>query len=248
MAKDQPMKRKSVLFGIGVALFLASVGTVLVLLFLHEPAVYARSSLPEGEERQMQSGEFFAEFLRLSDEIHNKEWDATFSEKSINSYFEEGFISSGVAKSVLPEGISDPRVAIEPGKLRLAFRYKVGPWTTIISIDMRMWLASNGEPNVIALELQSLHAGSLPIAAQSLLEQIFETARQNGIKVIWYRYHGNPVALLKFQADEPHPTIQFLNLQLKSGKIVIQGRSIDAGIQQVSFPGLPVQPDSITAN
>jgi hypothetical protein len=236
------MKRKSVLFGIGVALFLASLGAVLVLLFLHEPAVYARSSQPEGEERQIESGQFNAEFIRLSDQIHNKEWDATFREKSINSYFEEDFIRTGVAKSVLPEGITAPRVAIEPDKLRLAFRYNVGPWSTIISIDMRIWLASNGEPNVIALELQSLHAGSLPIAAQSLLEQISETARQNGIKVIWYRYHGNPVALLKFQADEPHPTIQFLNLQLDTGKIVIRGRSIDAGAIQAA---LPVNADKI---
>ena len=230
------MKRKSVLFGIGVALFLASVGTVLALLFLHEPAVYARSSQPEGEERQRLCGKFNSEVVHLFEGIHKDPiWDATFSEKSINSYFEEDFIRSGVSKSVLPEGISAPRVAIEPDKLRLAFRYNVGPWSTIISIDMRMWLASNGEPNVIALELQSLHAGSLPIAAQSLLEQISETARQNGIKVIWYRFQGNPVALLKFQADEPHPTIQFLNLRLIAGEIVIRGRSIDAGAIQTGL-------------
>src|SRR5207245_9637361 len=101
----------------------------------------------------------------------------------------------------------------EPDKIRLAFRYHAGPWSTVITIDMRVWLANKREPNVIALELQSLHAGSVPIAAQSLLEQISETARQNGIEVIWYPYNGNPVALLKFQANQPHPTIQFLDLQ-----------------------------------
>jgi len=235
------MNRKSVLFGLGVALFLAGIGTVLVLLFLHEPAVYARSSQPEGEERKILSGQFNSEFVHLADGIHNKPtWDATFTEKSINSYFEEDFVRTGVAKS-LPEGMSAPRVAIEPDKLRLAFRYNFGPWNTIISIDMRLWLATKREPNVIALELQSLHAGSLPIAAQSLLEQISETARQNGIEVIWYRYHGNPVALLRFQANEPHPTIQFLNLKLESGQLVITGRSIDGGTA-----GLPAMVDSVT--
>lgn len=243
------MNRKSVLFGVGVALFIISVATVLVLLFLHEPAVYARSSLPKGEERQILSGEFNSEFLHLADGIRRQAtWDATFTEKSINSYFEEDFIRTGVSKSVLPEGISAPRVAIEQDKFRLAFRYNVGPWSTIISVEMRMWLASNGEPNVIALELQSLHAGALPISAQSLLEQIFETARQNGIKVSWYRYHGNPVALLKFQADEPHPTIQFLNLQLRSGELYIQGRSIDSGSDQVAIPQFPIPPDTFAAN
>jgi hypothetical protein len=223
------MNRKSVLFGIGVGLLAIGVATVLTLLLLHEPAVYARTGLPAGPERQQLSGEFNSEFVHLYDGIRNESiWDATFTEKSINSYFEEGFVSQGVAKNVLPEGVSAPRVAIEPDKIRLAFRYSLGPWSTIITVDMRVWLANKREPNVIALELQGLHAGSLPIAAQSLLEQISETARQNGIKVIWYRYHGNPVALLKFQADQPHPTIQFLSLKLDAGQLFISGRAIDA--------------------
>jgi hypothetical protein len=241
------MNRKSVLFGIGIALFFAGVGWLLVLLLLHEPAIYARSNLPEGEERQKLSGEFNSEFVHLYEGIRRDiNWDATFTEKSINSYFQEDFVHLGVAKSVLPEGVSDPRVALEPDKLRLAFRYTVGPWSTIISIDMRIWLPNKREPNVIALELQSLHAGSLPIAAQSLLEQISETARQNGIEVIWYRYHGNPVALLKFQANEPHPTIQFMGLKLDTGKIIIEGRSLDGAT--AGIPGLPIQPDSFAAN
>jgi hypothetical protein len=235
------MKSKSVLFGFGVALFLSGVGAMLVLMVFHEPAVYARSGQLEGDIRQRESGQFNHDFIRLYQDLKNPTWEALFTEKSINSYFEEDFIHSGVAKSVLPEGVSAPRVAIEPDKLRLAFRYNLGPWNAIISIDMRMWLASNGEPNVIALELQSLHAGSLPISAQSLLEQIFETARQNGIKVTWYRYHGNPVALLRFQADEQTPTIQFLGLQLDTGRIVIKGRSIDAG----NFQTLGPRPDSV---
>lgn len=242
---DLYMNRKSVLFGIGVGLLVVSVGTLLVLLLVHEPAVYARASQPEGEERKHLSGQFNSEFVQLYEGIRNQPtWDATFNEKSINSYFEEDFIRTGVAKSVLPEGVSAPRVAIEPDKIRLAFRYNIGPWNTIITIDMRVWLASKREPNVIALELQGLHAGSLPIAAQSLLEQIFETARQNGIDVVWYRYHGNPVALLKFhQADQLHPTIQFVNLQLKTGELRISGRAIDADSFRTGLG--PVQPSSI---
>src|SRR5262245_22856002 len=203
------MNRKSILFGIGVGLLVISVVAVLVLLLVHEPSVYARASQPEGDERKHLSGEFNSEFVQLYEGIRNQSvWGATFTEKSVNSYFEEDFIRTGISKSILPEGVSAPRVVIEPDKVRLAFRYQIGPWNTIITIDMRVWLANKREPNVIALELQGLHAGSLPIAAQSLLEQISETARQNGIEVIWYRYHGNPVALLRFQADQAHPTIQ----------------------------------------
>src|SRR5262249_14785279 len=137
------MNRKSILFGIGVGLLVISVVAVLVLLLVHEPAVYARTSQPEGDERKHLSGLFNHEFVRLYDGIRNgPTWDATFDERSINSYFEEDFIRTGVAKSILPEGVSAPRVAIEPDKIRLAFRYNIGPWSTIITIDMRVWLAN----------------------------------------------------------------------------------------------------------
>ena len=110
------MKRRSVLFGIGLGLLLVGVGAVLVLLLLHEPAVYARGSLPEGEERKQLSGQFNGEFLRLYDEIRNEPaFGATFTQESINSYFDEDFVRMGVAKSVLPEGVSAPRVQLPNG-------------------------------------------------------------------------------------------------------------------------------------
>src|SRR2546425_1743265 len=201
------MSRRSFLFAIGIVLLLGSIGTVFVLLLSHEPAIYARTTPPPGDERRHLSGEFQTKLFDLYAQIQEKfppTWEARFSETGINSYFEEGFVLSNLAEKILPDGVSAPRIAIDPDKIRLAFRYRVGPLNTIISIDMRVWLATKREPNVIGLELQGLHAGAVPIAAQSLLEQISETARQNGIEVIWYRHNGNPVALLRFQADQPH--------------------------------------------
>jgi isocitrate/isopropylmalate dehydrogenase len=64
----------------------------------------------------------------------------------------------------------------------------------------------------VALELQSLHAGALPVAAHSLLERISEAARQNNVDVTWYRHEGHPVALLRFQADQDRPTVKLEHL------------------------------------
>jgi hypothetical protein len=230
------MRRKSFWFGIGVLLLLGGIGAAFVLLLTHEPAVYARTAPPDGKERHELSGLFQSEFLNLYQSIHGKEWSGHFTEKRINSYFEDDFVPSGLAAKILPEGVTSPRVAIDPDKIRLAFRYRVGPWSTIISIDMRVWLATKKEPNVIGLELQGLHAGSVPIAAQSLLEQISEAAEQNGVKVIYYRYNGNPVALLRFQPELPHPTIQFTELQLHPGEIYVKGHSIDLDSARAFFP------------
>jgi hypothetical protein len=211
-----------------VFLLLAGVGTAVALLLQHQPDFYVRAAVTPGKERKQRSGQFIQEFFQFCQDVHNyQEWNARFEEDCINSYFEEQFVPSGLAERLLPEGISAPRIAFEPDKIRLAFRYGVGPVTTVMSIDLRMWLAPK-EPNVVALELQGLHAGSLPVSAQSLLERVSETARQNNIEVTWYRFHGNPVALLRFQADQDHPTLRLERLVLHKGAVEIRGSSMDS--------------------
>jgi hypothetical protein len=226
------MTRKSILLAIGFILFVVGgVGAALVLLVRQEPEFYRRGALPPGPARKQHAGAFTAECMHLVNSITNHEpkWYATFTDAQINSYFEEEFLESGTDKTFLPEGISAPRVAIEADKIRLAFRYGQGTWSTIVSIDLRVWLAKK-EPNVVALELQALHAGSLPISAQSLLEHINEACQRKNIDVKWYRHNGNPVALLKFQSDAPRPTVQLSQLELRPGLLVIGGRSIAPGV------------------
>jgi hypothetical protein len=225
------MSRNSILLALGIVLLVVgSVAAGLALLVTHEPGFYRRSEVPPGPVRTRNSGAFFSEFLRFCGEIkshqHTK-WYAAFSETQINSYFAEGFVNSRADQVVLPKNVSSPRVAIEPDKIRLAFRYGKGSWSAIISIDLRVWLAKK-DTNVVALELQGLHAGSLPISAQSLLESISESCQRNGIDVKWYRHTGNPVALLRFQSESPRPLVQLSKIELRKGLLVICCRSIPA--------------------
>jgi hypothetical protein len=229
------MNRKSLLLGIGIGVILSGVGGLLFVLFRHEPGFYYERAEPAGKSRKQNSGEFITHFGEFCEDVHlSRAWSAHFEEKWINSFFEEQFVDSRWAEKILPEGISSPRIAIQPDKISLAFRYDAGLLETIISIDLRMWLTK--EPNVVALELQGLHAGAIPIAAQSLLEQVSEAARQNNIEVTWYRYHGNPVALLRFQADQDHPTMRLEQLVLHQGVIEISGHSIEDSIPRTILP------------
>ena len=70
--------------------------------------------------------------------------------------------------------------------------------------------------------------GSLPVSAQSLLERVSEAARRQDIEVTWYRHEGNPVALLRFQANQPRPTVRLEKLELQEGLLVIGGHSVEA--------------------
>jgi hypothetical protein len=235
------MRRKSVLLAAASLLVGGALAGVLVLLLRHEPTFYRRALVRPGKERQERSRDFKAEFVQLINDIVNKrQWEARFTDEQLNSYFDEDYLHEQSGEKIVPlaEDIRSPRIAIEADKIRLAFRYGTEPWSTVISIALRVWLVPK-EPNLVAVEFQSLHAGALPISAQSLTEQVYELARHRNIDVSWYRYNDNPVALLRFQADRTNPTFQMQRLELHQGMLVIGGRSIDTTPQAMLPAGEP---------
>jgi hypothetical protein len=228
------MRRKSLFLSLALAVMMAStVLTALVLLTRHIPAFYIRSAVPPGEQRKELSADFCTKLKTLLDSIMDASptptpsvWRGQFREEEINSFFEENFLTWGLA-DILPDRISEPRISFEQDRIRLGFRYGSPPWSTMVSMDFRVWLAQN-EPNVVVLELMGVHAGSLPISAQSLLEGLSEALRRKSIQVSWYRYHGNPTAALKFQNDQARATCQLIQLDLKPGMLTIVGQSNEA--------------------
>jgi hypothetical protein len=224
------MRRKSLWLSFGLLLLVVSgIVATLVLLARHEPAFYAQTEVPAGQRREELSNKFLTEFVQFIASIkggghpETGDWRGCFSEEQLNSYLQEGFLTTGAADKLLPDNISDPRIVFEQNRIRLGFRYGTPPWSTIISVDFRVWLAKH-EPNVVVLELQSLHAGALPISAQSLLEEISEALRRNNIQVIWYRHDGNPTAALKFPTDPQHPN-QLRQIELRAGSLTVLGHS-----------------------
>lgn len=230
------MSRKSVLLGAGVLLlFLGTGGAALALLLRHEPTFYHRAAVPSGPEREAMSKGFLGRAGSLYTAIKEKEhWEESFSEEQLNSFLEEDFVRGSFDKFTLPEHITDPRLTFEPERIRLAFRYHLGRFSTVVSINMRVWL-TRAEPNVVALELQGMRAGALPISAQSILERLSEAAERNSVKLSWYRYNGNPVAVLRFQS-EGRAMIQMENLDLHPGKMYVKGRSVEPGAPLARVP------------
>jgi hypothetical protein len=227
------MSRRSFLLAIAIfACLTGGAGSGLWMLVRYEPPVYLRAAVPPGEDRHKLSEVCQYELIQLFSSLKDHEdheersWTHHFTDKQINSYLAEHFVQSRLEEHLLPEGIREPRIVIESDKVRLAFRYGSGLWSTVILIDLQIWLPE-GEANVVALKLVGFHAGAMPISAQSLLERISEVGRNNGIAVDWYRDDGYPVALVRLQADQSHPTLELEAVQLEQGKITIQGRSRD---------------------
>jgi hypothetical protein len=232
------MSRRSFLLALAaVVVFSLAVAAALVGLVRHEPAQYAHPPMPdEPSVRDERSREFTTKVFALVDAIRGaRDWDEQFSDEQINSYLNDEFMRSGVDRNMLPEGISRPRVVFGTDSIRLAFRYGSGAWSTVVSIDLRVWVPGC-EPNVVAMELQGFHAGALPISAQSLLDRVAEAGRLSGIDVSWYRLNGHPVALLRFGTDQPRTTVLLDTVTLQPGMLAVKGHATEPTPTRAMLP------------
>ncbi len=229
------MSRRSFLVALGlVVLLIGGAGVIVFLVVGYEPDLYARATAPSPEVRRLRSEEFLTEFSYLwnGPDATDQNWGVHFTDEQINSYLDEGLAKQPFR---LPDHVSRPHIVFEPGKAQLAFRYDGGAWSSIITIDLRVWLARE-EPNAVALEVEGLRAGALPISGQWLQQQFANIGKdtkrdtKGAMEVSWYRINGHPVALLRFQSDQEHPTLLLQDIHVDQGSLTIRGRSPEAAM------------------
>lgn len=218
-------RRRSVwaTFGLLVALVLVAGGSTGAML-RHEPRFYREADVPPGRQRTQQSSELINRVMALIEAVHTKsQWSETITDEQLNSYFAEDPLCLGqISDRRIPDKFHDPRVLIEPDRMLLAVRYGHGSLSTVISLELDVWLPAN-ETNVVAVRLRGLKAGMLPWSKQTLLDSLAEGARQLSWDVTWCRDQGDPVALLRPRDDGGRPQIVLQRLELRQGHILIEG-------------------------
>jgi hypothetical protein len=218
------MRRRAILCVMAIiAMLLVTTSTALALFVHHVPAFYRRNSLPVGPDRRCLCQEFLGRSSALLNALGGDQFaEHEFTQDQFNSYFQEqeGETESSARIVEIPEEVHDIRVALEDDLVRIGFRYGSGWWSTVVTIDFRVWLVAR-KPNVIAMELCAFRAGALPLGTQALLDYVSEAARRLGIEVTWYRHHGHPIALLELQVNQPRPTFQLRRLEVHAGRLVV---------------------------
>jgi len=218
-------KRKACLFGLYAGLFMAAVLACGAVALKHDPHFYRACDLEPSAERKRLSIKFAGDFVQLLADVKGgdpKGWEISFTETGINSFFQEDFVNYGEAENLRKLGISEPRVSFEEDRIRCAFRYGSGFWSTVVSYDVKIWAVPK-EPNVLAVEVLGRRAGALPISAQSLLTQLTEMAARHNVEVTAYRHEGHPVALIRFQADQARPTANLACIRTEPGTLIVRG-------------------------
>jgi hypothetical protein len=226
------MRRKALSLLLVLGILLVGGGGVL-LAVKHEPRFYTHASAAPGPERLERSKKCFKQLFALGNQFVDGQgkWSYEFSEQDVNSFFEEDFVRLGDAEALAKIGVTEPRVRFEKDRIRLAFRYGSGFWSTVMSYDVRIWLAPK-DVNVLVVEFLNRQIGGLPVASQTMLNEIKELCRNKNLDVSWYRSDdNNPVAVIRLPSNRARHFAQLLHIDVTPGNLTISGQCNEPGLQ-----------------
>jgi len=177
------------------------------------------------QEQKAAADELEREVLNLHKEVRKPgRWVARFSQDQIN-----GWLAADLPvkfPGVLPRGVSQPRVAIEANKMQMAVKFKQGDVETVLSLAGDAYLTDR--PNEVAIHIQHVRAGLVPVPLAKFMDNIAEEATDAGLPLRWSEEEGDPVAIVTLPLDRKEfrgKQLRVEELQINKGEIIVSGRT-----------------------
>lgn len=214
-----------------VALFAVS-GGIVVFLLKQEPEFYVRENT-DGlrPDDSVQAGKVVTRLNELMEDIRASgkgDWGSTFTAEELNAFFREGESGTNpLTSAILGDLSAPPRVAIEGDRLKVAFRQGEDFFSTVVELELKMWLVKD-QTNTVAIEIVRFQAGGMPLPKSWILDDIAGAARRLSADVNWYRSGSNPVALCKLYANQSRPETIVTTLKIGDSNLSIGGRHTGA--------------------
>ena len=193
---------------------------------LHEvPDFYTQALAKPAAEPAKAAYKFEQDVLELRNDVRREgNWQATFTAEEIN-----GWLATDLPvkfPKALPSNVSDPRVAISPEMIQVACKYADSQFNSVVSIGAQPKMTA--EPNVIAIRIKQVRAGTLPVPLANFLEQISEHTARAGVPLRWGEEEGDPVAYITLPMNQPEfqgKTLRVETVELKEGALVVAGKT-----------------------
>jgi hypothetical protein len=199
-------------------------GVIVAGALKYEPPFYvAAERAAASVDLATQSSRLMTRVQGLANDVATKpEWNATFEADELNCFLEE---YARELDERLGGTAHAPRVAINGDRISLGVRMGSGLCSSVVWVELRAWLV-RVEPNCLAVEIESIRAGAIPVAGQSILDRVSEVARGSHVDVTWYRHGGKPVGLFRFFTDQGRRTTKQLRaVRVEDGQLRIAGRT-----------------------
>lgn len=151
-------------------------------------------------------------------------WHAAFSDEEINAWLAEEIPKS--LPRLLAGGVREPRIMIEGDKVLAAARVKNRRIETVVSCQVEVELTE--QPNVLAMRISNLRAGSLAIPLERFLQNITNELAKGEIEVQWDLTDDGPVALLTVPSEHPdyvRTPVIVESVRLVDGHVLLAGNT-----------------------
>jgi hypothetical protein len=217
--------RRLILAAAGVALFATAALLGVYRASRRVPEFY-RKALAAPPTLQREGGQRFERHaLALHNQFHHAgHWEVRFDQDDIN-----GWLAADLPAKfprALPPGVSEPRIAIDRGAVRLAVHYQRSGVDTVVSLSGQAYLTD--QPNEVAIHVEQARAGLLPVPLGKFVQEITERAARANVPLRWTEAHGTPVALVRVPlALDDVQRRQFVleRLHFGDGELVVAGRT-----------------------
>lgn len=205
----------------GLALAVVLVPLVAWLSLTHQPRFYRVSRAGTKAQREARARHFVANSMQLRNDITNERiWQATFTDGEVNAWLAEDLLVH-FADQIPPE-IHDPRIAFEPDRVTFAFGLDRGPIRSVIWAVARL---SVPEENVLAVAVEKVRAGVIPLPVDRVMAPLSALARDRGLDIRWRSDQSPPVALIRYRPDQGRSDVVLQRLVVRQGQLRISGRS-----------------------
>lgn len=199
------MKRKSVALLAGACL-LVIVGAIVGLGWAANQAPdFYESALAKKvppAARHEAAREFAAQTAELVQELrYAPKWEQEFTQSQVNAWLAVELPRRYGDR--VPRGVSDPRVQFAEGLVRIGFQLKASTFDGVVSLDLRPTVP---EPNRLAIAVESLSAGLLPLAPGTFTDDVSKQLDQHDVEHEWQvenGFHVLYVTIVPNRGDRP---------------------------------------------
>jgi hypothetical protein len=214
------LRRGLVVAALALALTVAVVATVLCGLS-YQPDFYRALVASRSPGRQKKAERFVEQSLQLRNDIVNEsQWEAVFSDEEVNAWLAEDLKASFADQ--IPPGFSEPRIRFDDDTVTLACQYEDGPVRSVLWAVLRVTIPHD---NAVALTIEKLRVGALPVPTESVIEKITRHARAHGLDLSWSDDEGQPTAIIRYTPSARRHDVVLERVQLARGWIRLFGRS-----------------------
>jgi hypothetical protein len=208
------------------------------------PEFYRQALTASGATLHEQGQRFEQQALTLHNQAyHAGRWEVRFAQDEINGWLAVELPAN--FPRILPTGVSEPRIDINRGVVRMAVHYQRGNVDTVISLTGDAYLTEH--PNEVAIRIEQARAGLVPVPLAKFLQEITERAARADIPLRWTEVRGAPVAIVRLPLESKeadHRQVVLERLTFSDGELLVAGRTdeLSPGSRERIAPVTATQP------